>query len=397
MVRMRVLLTTKRGAGHYGPLLPFAHAFRRAGADVRFAAPDSTAAAVAAEGFSVEPFADAPDEVRDAVFADAFGRPREEQASYVFADAFARLDARAALPGMLALCRRFQPDVVLSEVCEFAGPLVAEALGLRAISVGITQQAEAEAVLAASQLLPALDELRDELGVTHDPEGERFLSLPYFTLMPAALENPLLETARGAWRFREREAPLLGTGAEWARGDDPLVYLTFGSVAPDTPFFPGVYRAAIEALAPLPVQVLVTIGRQHGPEALGPVPDNVHVEQWVPQREVMPHAAVMVCHGGSGTVTMGLAAGVPMAVVPLFADQPDNAERVASIGAGLALAGGPEAVAGLGDAVSKLIIDPAYRANAGYIADEMRALPAVDTAPAVVRELLADRPEVAIV
>jgi hypothetical protein len=31
------------------------------------------------------------------------------------------------------------------------------------------------------------------------------------------------------------------------------------------------------------------------------------------------------------------------------------------------------------------------------VADEMRALPAVDAAPAVVRELLADREEVAIV
>jgi UDP:flavonoid glycosyltransferase YjiC (YdhE family) len=105
----------------------------------------------------------------------------------------------------------------------------------------------------------------------------------------------------------------------------------------------------------------------------------------------------MVCHGGSGTVTMGLAAGVPMAVVPLFADQPDNARRVAAIGAGLALEGGPEAVGGLADAVSKLIVDPAYRANARAVADEMRALPAVDAAPAIVRELVTDRAGVAIV
>jgi UDP:flavonoid glycosyltransferase YjiC (YdhE family) len=397
MVCMRVLLTTKRGAGHFGPLIPFAHAFRRAGADVRVAAPDSAAAMVRAEGFPVETFADAPDEERDAVFADAFQRPDDEQAPYVFADAFARIDARAALPGMLEICERFGPDVVMSEVCEFAGPLVAEALGLRAISVGITQQAEAEAVLGASQVLPALDELRDELGLVHDPQGERLLALPYFTLMPAALENPLLPLARGAWRFREREAPLLGTGADWARGDDPLVYLTFGSVAPETAFFPGIYRLAIDALAALPIRVLVTIGRARDAGELGPLPSNVHVEQWVPQREVMPHAAVMVCHGGSGTVTMGLAGGVPMAVVPLFADQPDNAKRVAAVGAGLALTGGPEAVADVGDAVSKLIVDPAYRANARAVADEMRALPAVDAAPAVVRELVADRAGVAIV
>ena len=39
----------------------------------------------------------------------------------------------------------------------------------------------------------------------------------------------------------------------------------------------------------------------------------------------MPHAAAMACHGGFGTVRAGLAAGVPLAVLPLFADQPDNA------------------------------------------------------------------------
>ncbi len=55
----------------------------------------------------------------------------------------------------------------------------------------------------------------------------------------------------------------------------------------------------------------------------------------------MPHASAMVCHGGFGTVRAGLAAGVPLAVLPLFADQPYNAERVQALGAGLASAARP--------------------------------------------------------
>jgi hypothetical protein len=31
---MRILLTTTRGAGHFGPLVPFAEAFRRAGDEI---------------------------------------------------------------------------------------------------------------------------------------------------------------------------------------------------------------------------------------------------------------------------------------------------------------------------------------------------------------------------
>ena len=41
--------------------------------------------------------------------------------------------------------------------------------------------------------------------------------------------------------------------------------------------------------------------------------------------EVLPHARVLVCHGESGTTLGALAAGVPLVVTPLFADQPHNA------------------------------------------------------------------------
>jgi UDP:flavonoid glycosyltransferase YjiC (YdhE family) len=394
---MRVLLTTKRGAGHFGPLVPFARAFRRAGDTVLVAAPHSAAPMVRAEGFSAWLFDDAPEEQRDAVFAVVSQLPEEERGPHVFSEAFIRLDARAAVPGMLDVCRRWNPDVVVSEISELAGPLVAEALGIPTVCVGIFQQGKGDAVVGARSVMRAIDELRAELGLANDPDGERFLSAPYFTLVPEALEDPATPRSRAAWRFRDLDAPHAGAHTDRFAGDErPLVYLTFGSVAPTMEFFPEIYRGAIAAFAALPVRVLVTVGRDRDPAELGPLPANVQVERWVPQREVMPHAAAMVCHGGSGTVTMGLAAGVPMAVVPLFADQPFNAERVAAIGAGIAVEGGPQAVATLGDAVSKLLVDPAYRANAERVAEEMRSLPSVDAAPAIVRAILEDRPLAAV-
>jgi MGT family glycosyltransferase len=173
--------------------------------------------------------------------------------------------------------------------------------------------------------------------------------------------------------------------------DRPLVYVTFGSVAPSMEFFPGLYRDAIGALGSLPLRLLVTVGRDRDPAALGPLPPNVRVERWVAQADLMPHVAAMVCHGGSGTVTMGLAGGVPMAVLPLFADQPWNAERVDALGAGIDLGGGPAGIAGLREAVVRLTGDPSYRSSAQRIAAEMRALPPVDAAVGVLRGLLAER------
>jgi hypothetical protein len=66
---MRVLFTTKAGAGHFGPLIPFAHAFRRAGAEVLIAAPREAAAMVRAEGLPLWAFDDPPAGERDAIFA----------------------------------------------------------------------------------------------------------------------------------------------------------------------------------------------------------------------------------------------------------------------------------------------------------------------------------------
>jgi len=50
---------------------------------------------------------------------------------------------------------------------------------------------------------------------------------------------------------------------------------------------------------------------------------HVHIARWVPQADVLRHARVVVCHGGSGTTLGALAAGVPLVVTPLFDDQPD--------------------------------------------------------------------------
>jgi UDP:flavonoid glycosyltransferase YjiC (YdhE family) len=388
---MRILMTTKAGAGHFGPLIPFARAFQRAGADVLIAAPREAAPMVRAEGLPLWAFDDPPAGERDAIFAELRGLdPEVPTVGRVVGDIFARIDARAAFPGILAACRAWGPDVVVSEVTEFAGPLAAEMVGVPSVCVGISQQGKEEQAIPA--IVDALDELRARCGLAPDRSAERLLGRPYLTLLPAALEDPATPARFPAHRFREarpalRRHPLYGGPADGR----PLVYVTFGSVAPTMDFFPGLYRAAIDELASLPLHLLVTVGRDSDPAELGPLPANVRAERWVPQADLMPHVAAMVCHGGSGTVTMGLAGGVPMAVLPLFADQPWNAERVDALGAGIALDGGPEAIAGLREAVVRLTGDPGYRATARRIAAEMAALPPVDAAVGIVEELLVDR------
>ena len=158
--------------------------------------------------------------------------------------------------------------------------------------------------------------------------------------------------------------------------------VSFGTVVPTDGHFPGLYREVIDALAGLRARVLVTVGRHADPAELGALPANVHVERWVAQASVMPHAAAMVAHGGAGTTLSALAAGVPLVLLPLSADQPINARRVVELGAGRALDGGRACVPRLADAVARVLEEPCYRAAAGRIAADVRELPPVDEAAA---------------
>jgi UDP:flavonoid glycosyltransferase YjiC (YdhE family) len=127
----------------------------------------------------------------------------------------------------------------------------------------------------------------------------------------------------------------------------------------------------------------VTVGEAADPAALGPLPAHVRVERWIPQAEVFSEADVMVGHGGFGTTLGALLAGLPQVVVPLFADQPYNAERIAAVGAGLAT--DPARVR---EAVERVLAEPAFRLAAGRVALEAQRLPSIDEAPAALEALV---------
>ena len=377
---MRVLVSTTAGAGHFGPLLPFANAFQRAGHEVLVAAPESFTAAVGQAGFPHWPFADAPQEQWAAVMARLPQLSRDEAEALVIGDVFAGMDVRAALPRTLAAVEQWRPDLVLWENAEFSGPLAAERFGVAHARVGVSL-ARGEVrfgSLVAAKLAP----VREAFGLAPDPEGDALARCPYLTLFPRSFEDPAAPGPADAHRHRDgHHRPGTADGA----GEWPLVYVTFGTVAAGIPLYAPALTAVVGALAAeAGIRVLVTVGHNGDPAALGPLPPHVRVERWVPQDDVLAEAAVVVCHGGSGTVLGALVAGVPLVVVPLFADQPDNAERVAAVGAGVvvdpAVATAPEGAEEVRAALRRARQDPSYRDAAGRLAEEIAALPPADEA-----------------
>ena len=123
----------------------------------------------------------------------------------------------------------------------------------------------------------------------------------------------------------------------------------------------------LAALADLPVRVLLTLGGVLATEAV-PVPANVTVRDFVAHETVLPHVALVLCHGGLSTITTALAYGVALVCVPQGREQPINGARVAACGAGRVVAADASRLQ-LQAAVREVLADPQVRDAAASFAD----------------------------
>lgn len=92
----------------------------------------------------------------------------------------------------------------------------------------------------------------------------------------------------------------------------------------------GLLRKVLEAVEPLGLPVLATSASSTDvPEGLG---SHIRVERFVPHEQVLPHVKALVTHGGVGILGRALRHGVPTLIIPLFSDQPINAQLMAKQG-----------------------------------------------------------------
>ena len=396
-------MATRGSSGHVGPLAPFGHACVRAGHEVLVVAQAQHRSNVERTGLPFAPVGDPPPEEWMPLLGE-FARAAHEPAhARMVGEFFAGVDLRAALPGQLAVVQEWRPDVIVRESWEFASAVVAELHGIPLVRVGLGLAAMEE--LTIRHAAAGVDAARAGVGLPADPHGDRMRETPYLTVVPEPLEDPAMPAPGRVTRFAHGLGSA-GPPEPWDDGGDPLVHVTFGSVTAGAhlPYYPGLYRAAIDALAPLRARILLAIGDDRDPAELGTLPPNVRVERWVSHAAVMPRAAAVVGHGGYGTTLDALGYGTPLVVVPLFSlDQWANADAVARVGAGIALVAergrravldppGPATLDRLGPAVQELLDDPSYRRGAEAVAAARRALPPVGSAVGRLVRLAGTRP-----
>jgi len=110
-----------------------------------------------------------------------------------------------------------------------------------------------------------------------------------------------------------------------ASGSPPIIF-TLGSTA--VHIGRNFYQAAADAARLLGRRAILLVGKTP-PPAVSP---EVLALDYVPLAAILPRCAAVVHHGGIGSCAEALRAGRPSLIVPFGYDQPDNAERMRSLG-----------------------------------------------------------------
>lgn len=314
---LRVLMTYWDGGGNLPPQRALARELKRRGHDVHVLTHDTQAPNVAADGATFHALAQARqwDPARPAT--------AEEEIAFIVQDlAGSSLFAEDVLATHAALA----PDVCLIDAMLISTLKLAIERGLTFTAVNhlawITDgdcmgnmnsiTAAVPGPAAGSTFFALLDRCPQVLATSYAQFGTPTSISPHVHFV-----GPIREpVAPAPWprRFPER----------------PLVLVSLSST------FQGqeaTLRNICDALAPLPLEVLVTTGRGLSPASL-PIAGGLQARSFVPHDAVLPSADLVVTHAGLGTLMYSAGAGVPCLCFPNGRDQNDNAARAKALGLG---------------------------------------------------------------
>jgi len=367
-----MLFTFAGGTGHFLPLVPFARAAESAGHNVAFGAQPGMMAAVAEAGFSAwDTGGRTLLETTERTPLLEFDLVREERA---VRDSYAGTTARERATKVRQLCEAWHPDIVVCDEMDFGALVAAEALGIpytTVITIG------SGALVRLELIREPLNSLRNEHGLPPDPELTMLRRHLVIYPFPPSFRDPAYPLPPNAHAIRAvvAEGASSGDDASWLarRAARPLIYFTLGTIF--NLESGDLFERVLAGLRELPLDVVVTVGRELDPQVLGPQPSNVHVRSYIPQSLLLPHCELVVSHAGSGSVVGALAHGLPMVLLPIGADQPFNAARCEDLHVGRVLNALKATSEDVQLAAMAVLGDVTYRQNAKRLQAEIAALP----------------------
>jgi UDP:flavonoid glycosyltransferase YjiC (YdhE family) len=368
---MKVLAYTSPARGHLNPMMGPLLELHRRGAEIHVRTLASEVEAVRDAGLECEPI----DPAIEAIVMDDYAQKGQiakgKRSTAVWGERapIEVGDVRRAIAAV-------EPEVALIDTSTFGAKAVAEAEGLawaesrpflledpapgippfglglhpRAGMIAKTRMPVVNAGRAAAGLPPVSkpEEMRNRAPLTL-----------YFTAEPFEYRRPMppgvIMVGAATW---DPPAASLTLPAD----DRPTVLVVCSSE------FQGdeeIARAALVGLTDSYRVIVTSAGVD--PADLAPRGGAI-VERFLPHSELLPHAAVTVCHGGMGITQKSLAHGVPVCIVPWGRDQLDVAVHAEEAGAGVTLPRKRLSPRRLAEAVDRALRcgEGAARVKAGY-------------------------------
>lgn len=333
--------------------MPIARAVREMGHLVAFSGRPAVAARVHELGFEMfvtgPPGPEAPATRTPLLEVDL------EREAQVLRDGFAWRIARERATGVLKVYDHWRPDLVVCGEVDFGAMVAAERAGRPFATVLVSAT---NAFVRPDVVAEPLDALRAEEGLAPESPREPLVLSPF--------PHRLRSLPPNALAFRAAPVQRRATDAK-------TVYFTLGTIF--NLESGDLFERVLQGLGTLRVDVVATVGRNLDPDELGPQPANVRIERYLPQSEVLPRCRAVVSHGGSGSLLAALAHGLPSVLLPMGADQPQNAARCEQLGVARVLDAVRTTPEDVREAVTDVLADPSYRSAAERIADEIAALP----------------------
>ncbi len=164
----------------------------------------------------------------------------------------------------------------------------------------------------------------------------------------------------------EAEVPL--KLSDFLESGAPPIVFTLGSsavwVARD--FF----RESVDAARRLGKRAVLLIGDDRNKP--GALPVGTIAIDYAPYQELLPRAGVVVHHGGVGTTSQSLLAGVPTLIVPFAFDQADNAEHARRLGTSRTIYRNKYLAPRVARELSELLGQPAYARRATEVSRQLK-------------------------
>lgn len=150
------------------------------------------------------------------------------------------------------------------------------------------------------------------------------------------------------------------------------------------------FEESIEAARRLGRRAVLLIGDERNlPRSL---PEGIVAVDYVPYQSLLPRACAVVHHGGVGTTSQGLLAGVPTLIVPFAFDQSDNAEHARKVGSSRTLYRNNYRAPRVANELHELLAKPGYARRALEIRQQLLQEDGPGRAADLIEQVLAATP-----